>query len=207
MTPRRRLRDKLHKAFHQPSAAFGLLLALLKGHCYRLSLPLLGHRFTVGKNFRVFGRLRLKGAGSVVFGDDVTIGMTVTPFTHSPDAQIQVGSRVYLNGTRFGCSSSISIGDDCILAECRIMDTNFHSVFRERHSLDAPIAVRPVSIGRNVWVCADVALLPGTTIGENSVVSIGSVCRGIVAADSIFAGNPAVRIGAVPSIEDQNEES
>ncbi len=193
---------KLRKALDHPADAVSVVIALLRGHWYRFFLPITGQKFKVGDNFRVFGRLRVKGPGSVVFGDGVTIGMTVTPYTHSNDAVIEVGSRVFLNGTRFGCAKRITIGDDCILAECRIMDTNFHSVYRERRVEGAPIVERAISIGTNVWVCADAAVLPGTAIGENSVISIGSVCRGDMDANSIFRGNPAVRIAEVPSLID-----
>ena len=200
MTGPRKILVQLGKAARHPSTALSVLFALARGRWYSIVVPATGRRFRTGRNFRVFGKLVIHGPGSVVFGDDVTIGMTVTPFTHDKNAEIHVGSRVFLNGTRFGCSMRIDIGDDCILAECRVTDSNFHSVYRERHLPSAPVVQKPVSIHRNVWVCPDVAILPGTSIGENSVISIGSVCRGNLESDSIFAGNPALRVGAVPSL-------
>jgi maltose O-acetyltransferase len=58
------------------------------------------------------------------------------------------------------------------------MDTNFHSVEVERHGTTAYVKTAPVRIGANVWIGARAGILPGTTIGENSVVGFGAVCSG-----------------------------
>ncbi len=186
------------RALRHPGAAFAAVLALAKGHWYKRWYPLRGIRFTAGRRFRVTGRLVVRGPGTVRFGDDVHVGMTVTPYTYEPDAVIEVGSQVFLNGTRFGCVRSISIGSRSIMAECRIMDTNFHSLHANRHDPSAPVKVAPVVVGENVWVAVDAALLPGTEIGADSVVGIASVCRGVYPAGSIIAGNPAQVVGLVP---------
>jgi acetyltransferase-like isoleucine patch superfamily enzyme len=135
----------------------------------------------------------------VVFGDDVLIDGTVTPWTYSEDAIISIGSGSYVNGTRFGCRREIRIGDGAILGDARVMDTDFHSTHRNRHDPDAPIRVAPVHIADNVWIAAAVGILPGTTIGENSVVGFGAVCAGEYPADAVIAGNPAVVIRPIPS--------
>ena len=134
--------------------------------------------------------MKVSGLGHVIFGDDVTVGMHVTPFTHAADALLRVGNHCFLNGTRFGCAQLIEIGDDCILAQSRIMDSNFHSTRADRWSPDAPIRVQPVCLARNVWVAADAGILPGTSIGENSVVGFAAVCSGVYPANVLIAGNP-----------------
>jgi maltose O-acetyltransferase len=104
-----------------------------------------------------------------------------------------------LNGTRLGCISRIEIGDDCILADARIIDTDFHSVGRLRNTEGAaPPASAPIRISKNVWISANAAVLKGVEIGENSVIGFGSVVVSAVPADRIFAGNPAKDAGAVP---------
>jgi acetyltransferase-like isoleucine patch superfamily enzyme len=134
-----------------------------------------------------------------VFGDDVLIDGTVTPWTYGEDAVISVGSGSYVNGTRFGCRREIRIGDGAILGDARVMDTDFHSTGRNRHDPSAPIRVAPVHIAENVWIGAAVGILPGTSIGANSVVGFGAVCAGAYPADVIIAGNPAVVIRPIPS--------
>jgi acetyltransferase-like isoleucine patch superfamily enzyme len=184
-------------ALKDPGKAVRVIVELLRGRWYKLWLPLRGIRFSAGRNFRVSGSLAVRGPGRIVFGDDVTIGMRVTPWTYAAEATIDVGSRVFLNGTRFGCLQRIEIGSDCILGESHVFDTNFHSTSADRHDPTAPVRTAPVTLGANVWVGAQAGLLPGTSVGENSVVGFGAVLSGTYPANVILAGNPARAVGEV----------
>ena len=115
----------------------------------------------------------------------------VTPFTHTPQARIRIGDNVFLNGMRFACAELIEVGDDCILADCRIFDTDMHSILPNRRSDDALVATSPVRLHRNVWVGAAAIILKGVTIGENSVVGAGAVVSRDVPPNVVVAGNPA----------------
>jgi len=157
-----------------------------------------GRRFTAGRNFRVFGSLVVRGPGRVILGDDVRVIQKTTPFTHSPDAVITVGDRVDLVGVRFGCMARISIGDESMVSECRIMDTDFHSIAVNRRDSTAPIRTAPITIGRNVWIAPQTAILPGTSIGDNSVIAFGAICSGAVPPNVVMVGNPARTAGKVP---------
>lgn len=48
----------------------------------------------------------------------------------------------------------------------------------------------PVRIGRNCWLGAGVIVVPGVTIGDNSVIGAGSVVTRDIPADVIAVGNP-----------------
>jgi maltose O-acetyltransferase len=48
----------------------------------------------------------------------------------------------------------------------------------------------PVSIGPNCWIGGAAVILPGVTIGANSVIGAGSVVTRDVPADAVAAGNP-----------------
>src|SRR5262249_49705780 len=119
-------------------------------------------------------------------------------FTHSFEAVVTIGDRSFVNGTRFGCVREIRIGSGAILADARIMDTDFHSIQRDRRQKSAPIRVAPVEIGENVWIAAGAAVLRGVTIGDDSVVAFGAVVTKDVAPGTIVGGNPAREIGPVP---------
>jgi acetyltransferase-like isoleucine patch superfamily enzyme len=175
------------RAIRSPFKALSVSRALLKGHFCRLSCRLRGIRFECGRNLRVFGKLSIVGPGLVRFGDDVVVDMVVTPWTYDRDATIEVGDGTYLNGTQFGCAHRIAIGSRSILARASIMDTNFHSTAIDRHDSGASVKVAPVIIGSNVWVAAQVGILPGTTIGDNSVVGFGAVCSGTYPANALIA--------------------
>ena len=49
----------------------------------------------------------------------------------------------------------------------------------------------PVVIGDYVWLCANVLVLPGVTIGTGAVVLAGSVVTKSVEPYSVVGGNPA----------------
>ena len=189
----------LSRAAREPGHAWSVARALLKGWWYKTILPMRGIRFSAGRGFRVTGRLIVRGPGEVRFGDNVRVGMTVTPWTHTAHARIEVGDATYLNGTRFGCAEAIQVGPRCILADASIMDTNFHSTRADRHDATAPVYVAKVTLDENVWVASGAGILPGTCIGRNSVVGFGAVVSGQFPADVIIAGNPATVVKPIPA--------
>ena len=177
--------------------------AIVKGEWCRAYYRLRGIRFHAGRNLRVDGRLIIRGPGTVIFGDDVRVGMTVTPWTYDADAVISIGSDSFINGTGFGCQRAIRIGARAILGRASIMDTDFHSVEIDRHRPDAPVRVAPVTLEDNVWVGAQAGILPGTSIGRNSVVGFGAVCAGTFPANVVIGGNPAKVIKTLTSADTQ----
>lgn len=178
----------------------GWLKGLLYRLCLRLRSRITGSGYSCGRGLSVQGRLRVRGPGCVEIGEFVTISNRTDLYTHTRDAKIIIGNGCFLNGARFGCAERIEIGDQCILADVRIMDTDFHSLYRERHNFEAPVLTRVVKIGKNVWIAAQAAVLKGVTIGSNSVIGFGSVVSRDIPADTIAAGNPCVSVGAVQSM-------
>jgi acetyltransferase-like isoleucine patch superfamily enzyme len=191
----------LGRAIREPGRAFLHALALAKGFLYPTLIRLTGHRIRVGRRFAIFGHLSVRGPGEVVFGDNVALWGRVNAWTYNRDARIVVGDRVMMGGTRFGCARQIHVGRECILADASIRDTDFHSIRADRRSPDAPIRVAAVDIGANVWVGAGAVLLPGTVIGENSVVGAAAVCMRAFPANKVIIGNPAKVAMPIPNAE------
>lgn len=188
----------LRRAIAEPGRAVAVAMALLRGHWYRWSCRVRGVRFRAGSNLRVFGRLDIRGPGEVIFGDNVVVHDHPTPWTVTPEARIVIGDNVIIGSTRFSCAHTITVGRDCLLARASIMDTDFHSTRVDRRGSDAPVRVAPVHIGDNVWVGQNAGILPGTTIGRNSVVSFGAVCMRDFPENVIIMGNPARAAAPVP---------
>jgi acetyltransferase-like isoleucine patch superfamily enzyme len=46
-------------------------------------------------------------------------------------------------------------------------------------------------LGNNVWIGGNVIILKGTRIGDNSVISAGSVVSGRIPKNQVWGGNPA----------------
>lgn len=105
-----------------------------------------------------------------------------------PNAQILIGDRVFLNqGTVIGAAESVEIGDDTLIGDfSSIYDSNYHEL--EPGVPDKP---RPVRIGQNVWLGSGVLVLPGSQIGDHTVVAARSVVRGALPPRVLAAGNPA----------------
>lgn len=51
---------------------------------------------------------------------------------------------------------------------------------------------KPVHLHKNVWVGANAMIMPGVTIGENSIIGAGSVVTKDIPANVIAFGNPCV---------------
>src|SRR5205823_1133377 len=65
------------------------------------------------------------------------------------------------------------------------------AAFRSSRSLGTPTAVRPIRIGRNVWISFRACILLGVHIGDDSIVGAHAVVFEDVPPNSIVAGNPA----------------
>ena len=197
----RSLATLVAKARNEPGRALSHAVALAKGLLYPVLIRSTGHRFRAGRHLAIFGRLSVRGPGEVVLGDNVALWGRVNAWTYDRGARILVGDRVMMSGTRFGCARQIRVGRDCILADASIRDTDFHSTRADRRSRDAPIRTAPVEIGANVWVGAQAVLLPGTVVGENSVVGAAAVCMRSFPANKVILGNPAKVAMPIPTAD------
>jgi acetyltransferase-like isoleucine patch superfamily enzyme len=188
---------KIKKGICNPFMVIKLYKKLLRGYYYKLKYTLFQPNVKIGKNFKVTGKFSIRGPGKIRIGDNVFADGTshaVTPWTYNKDAVISIGNDVFLNGTRFGCQKKIEIGDNCLIADCRILDTDFHSTNPNRRNDPDAIKSDPIFIGKNVWISLDSVVLRGASIGDNSTISAKSVVTGIVPGNCIFGGNPAVLI-------------
>jgi acetyltransferase-like isoleucine patch superfamily enzyme len=144
----------------------------------------------------------VQGKGEIILGDHVLLdGKSTFGFTsrYADRPTLQIGDHTYVgSGCTFSVGRRITIGRHCLLAGgVWIADSNGHSTdpaARLAGQPPRPEEVRPVEIGDNVWIASRAIILPGTTIGEGSVVAAASVVRGRVAPYTIVAGNPAVKV-------------
>jgi acetyltransferase-like isoleucine patch superfamily enzyme len=154
-------------------------------------------RHTFGRGFTGPWRLRIRGRGRISFGRDVRIrnasGHTAL-LTFGPDARIDIGDRVEIDGAGLMCASTIVIDADAILGPCLLVDTDFHAVGRERRRGDQAVTRRPIRIGRNAWIQGKSTILKGVMVGEGAVVRWGSLVAGDVPPGAVVMGNPAVEV-------------
>lgn len=98
-----------------------------------------------------------------------------------------IGKSVFINeGVIIHAVKSIEIGDFTKIGDnSTIHDSDYHA-------LDAicEVRVEKVILGKNVWIGRNVVILPGVSIGDNSVVAAGSIVTRSVPENAVVAGNP-----------------
>ena len=78
------------------------------------------------------------------------------------------------------------------------------------HPLDATVratgaeSAKPIRVGNNVWFGGGVKVLPGVTIGDNTVIGAGSVVTHDIPADVLAYGNPCRVIRFLADQEGKN---
>lgn len=92
----------------------------------------------------------------------------------------------------------VTIGNDCDFGPNVTIVTPIHPMLpNERKALfdknkqpKRLCYAKPVNIGDNCWIAANVTICPGVTIGDNCVIGAGSIVIKDIPANSFAAGNP-----------------
>lgn len=110
---------------------------------------------------------------------------------------ISIGDNVFMN---FGCiifdMGEVSIGNNVMFGPRVGIYTTNHAFDPDERIANVVIS-KPVHIGNRVWVAADVKILQGVTIGDDSIIGAGSVVTKDIPAGVIAAGNPCRVIRAI----------
>lgn len=112
------------------------------------------------------------------------------PFMCDYGYNIEIGENFFSNHNLIilDCAK-VSIGDNVFIAP----NCGFYTA---GHPLDYKIRneglefAKPIKIGNNVWIGGNVVVLPGVTIGDNSVIGAGSVVNKDIPANVVATGNP-----------------
>lgn len=146
----------LAKLFHFRNMSFGALPRISAGT--EISVDR-GARFFVGNKFNMRGsaRIRVRGKGQLVIGDNVSVNVNNMIACHE---NIQIGSDVQF-------SPNVQIYDH---------DHDFSVV---GGIAAGKYKTAPVVIGNNCWIGANTVILRGTKLGDNCIVGAGSVIKGV----------------------------
>jgi maltose O-acetyltransferase len=145
--------------------------------------------------------IRKKALLTELFG---SIGKNVsidTPFYCDYGRHITIGDNVIINiNCTFVDCNRIDIGNNVLIASNVQIYTATHPVETNERLMEnwtetesGPFFrtyARPVKIEDNVWIGGGVIILPGVTIGKNSVIGAGSVVTRSIPGNSIAFGNP-----------------
>lgn len=134
----------------------------------------LGH---VGKNVDVRPHVFLSGTKNIFISDNVTIRHECS--INAPSGKDTKEGKVYIE-------------DNVLIAQYVIITSNLHQF----KNPNIPVSnqsetAKTVRIKKGAWIGARAIILPGVTIGENSIVGAGAVVTKDVPPMAIVGGVPA----------------
>jgi galactoside O-acetyltransferase len=103
---------------------------------------------------------------------------------------VHIGKNFYSNfNLTMVDDCDITIGDDVLIAPNVTLCAGTHPVNPEIRKYKAQYNL-PISIGNNVWIGSNSVVLPGVTIGDDSINGAGSVVTKDIPSGVVAVGNP-----------------
>lgn len=114
----------------------------------------------------------------------------ISPFFCDYGYNIEIGNNFFMN---MNCvildDALVTFGDNVFVAPNCGFYAGGHPLDAERRNSGLEYAF-PIHVGNNVWIGANVCVLPGVTIGDNSVIGAGSVVTKDIPSGVLAYGNP-----------------
>ena len=112
------------------------------------------------------------------------------PGTHiviEKSGKLVIGENCFFNkNCSINCMNSINIGSDCLFGENVLIYDHNHEYKESKIIIKKQgYKVKTVNIENNCWICTNVVILPGVTIGENSIIGAGCVINKDIPKNSI----------------------
>ena len=102
-------------------------------------------------------------------------------------SKIKIGSNVSINRSSFlHGGGGIQIGNDVLIGPNVTIYSQNH-VFNNKDILirKQGYNIKKVNIGNNVWIAANVIILPGVSIGDNCIIAAGTIVTKSITKNSI----------------------
>jgi maltose O-acetyltransferase len=113
------------------------------------------------------------------------------PFYVEYGHHLTIGRGTFINTDFLALGGgAITIGEDVLIGPGVRFYTPNHPLDPE-HRRAGYERVQPIVVGDNVWIGGSAVVLPGVTIGDDSIVGAGSVVTKDVPPRTVVAGNPA----------------
>ncbi len=106
-------------------------------------------------------------------------------------------------GTNITIDDDVYINFGCVILDCAEVTIGSHTLlgpnvglYAANHSIDATERInggcqgKPIHIGKNVWLGGDVKVVPGVSIGDNTIIGTGSIVTKDIPSNMIAVGNP-----------------
>ena len=114
----------------------------------------------------------------------------LAPFWCDYGYNIEIGENFFANHNCIilDCAK-VTFGDNVFIAPNCGFYTAGHPIDAERRNQGLEYA-RPIKVGDDVWFGGGVQVMPGVTIGSNTVIGSGSVVTKDIPSGVVAAGNP-----------------
>ena len=114
----------------------------------------------------------------------------LSPFMVDYGYNIEIGEGSFLNHNIYlmDCAK-IKIGKKCFIGPNCGFYTAIHPMLVEQRNEGLEMA-KPITLGDNIWIGADVTILPGVKIGAGSVIGAKSLVSKDIPAGVLAYGNP-----------------
>lgn len=119
--------------------------------------------------------------------------------------EISFGRNVFISSNFYISARNLSIGNDVMIGPNLVIECDNHiynEVGKTMFEIRNKRNVMPVTIENDVWIGANVTILPGVTIGSGVIVGAGSIVTKSLPPYSICVGNPCKPIKKRFSEED-----
>lgn len=188
----RLLRNKIHTSFL--SRRKGIKIGIGSNVYYRSRVDCYSVSYEMGGGI-IIGQKCLIGRDKVGYHGGMPFFTGL--LSDGEGSKISIGDNCRINGAYIHAKKNISIGSNCVIASgVNIIDANGHQV----KSLDRTAGrdePKEIVIGNNVWICMNVTILKGSIIGDNSIITAGSVINGTVPPNSIASSNSQLLISEI----------
>ncbi|EAB8058529.1 acetyltransferase [Salmonella enterica subsp. enterica serovar Cotham] len=124
-------------------------------------------------------------------GVSVNSNSTIIDPFYFEQGKVTLLGKVFINANCvFLDAGHISIGNNTAIGPNVVLTTVTHPASPDRRPKETICA--PINIGNNVWIGANSTILPGVSIGDNSVIACNSMVNANVPPNTLYAGTPAV---------------
>lgn len=114
----------------------------------------------------------------------------LSPFVTDYGCYSKIGHDTFINHNAYLMDGGgITIGHHCFIGPNCGMYTAIHASLAEERNAGLEKAL-PIKIGDNCWIGGDVTILPGVTIGSNTIIGAKSVVTKDIPDNVIAVGNP-----------------
>lgn len=145
----------------------------------------LGNNIYIGSAVKIYRKNTIHD--NVYIGDSVELRC-------NGENRIEIGENCTINRGSI-ILGNVRIESNCLIAPlCVISGSNHDFSELDKNINKQGITSKGVIIEKNVWLGANVTVLDGVTIEENSIIGAGSVVTKNIPKNSVAVGNPCIVI-------------